>query len=311
MGIELKKLTILDSMYLEKYNRLRPVYISERQPVNSIIWEEFYDTHYYRNDTYMMFVIKSRNRNCPMMPLCKTEDILEVFKEIKQHWNHVLHEPLNMYLMDATFIETLKTIPGFTEEFDIVDDRDTYDYIYDADKLRTLSGKAYHKKKNHLNSFLKNYAGRYEYKTLNCSDIEEIQAFHDTWLDNRDYEDRHNSMRLEENGIHRLFQNCGIVDCELGGVYVDGKLEAYTIGSYAPEIQCAFIHIEKANINISGLYNFINQQFLLHSFPEAKYVNREDDLGQEGLRKAKLSYQPIRLESKYHIYQKVTAVKSK
>jgi hypothetical protein len=118
-------------------------------------------------------------------------------------------------------------------------------------------------------------------------------------------------MRLEENGIHRLFQNCGLIDCELGGVYVDGKLEAYTIGSYAPDIQCAFIHIEKANINISGLYNFINQQFLLHSFPEAKYVNREDDLGQEGLRKAKLSYQPIRLESKYHIYQKVTAVKSK
>ncbi len=310
MGIELKKLTILESMYLEKYSCLRPIYISERQPVNAIIWEEFYDTHYYRNDIYMVCVIKSRNRNCPMMPLCKTEDIPEVFREIKYHWNQELHEPLNMFLIDSTFLDALKTIPGFTDEFDIVDDRDSYDYIYDGEKLRTLSGKTYHKKKNHLNSFLKKYDGQYEYKTLDCSNITEIEAFHNTWLDDRDYEDKHNSIHLEENGIHRLFRNCGLIDCEIGGVYIDNRLEAYTIGSYAPDIQCAFIHIEKANINIPGLYNFINQQFLIHAFPKAKTVNREDDLGQEGLRKAKLSYQPIRLETKYHIYQKITGAKT-
>ncbi|QHQ61143.1 DUF2156 domain-containing protein [Anaerocolumna sedimenticola] len=310
MGIELKKLTIMDSLYLEKYNNLRPIYISERQSINAIIWEEFYDTHYYCNDMYMMCVIKSRNRNCPMMPMCKIEDIKDVFMEIKSHWNQNLHEPLNMYLVDGVFLEILKTIPGFMDEFDIIDDRDSYDYMYDAEKLRTLSGKAYHKKKNHLNSFLKNYAGRYEYRSLSCADIEEIEAFHDTWLDNRDYEDKHGSMRMEENGIHRLFRNCGLIDCELGGVYIDNKLEAYSIGSYAPDIECAFIHIEKANINIPGLYNFINQQFLIHAFPEAKIVNREDDLGQEGLRKSKLSYQPIRLETKYHIYQKITGVKT-
>ncbi|WMJ89665.1 DUF2156 domain-containing protein [Anaerocolumna sp. MB42-C2] len=310
MGIEFKKLTIMDSMYLEKYNNLRPIYISERQSINAIIWEEYYDTFYYRNDTYMVCLIKSRNRNCPMMPMCKTEDIKDVFMEIKNHWNQTLHEPLNMYLVDEVFLEVLKTIPGFMDDFDIVDDRDSYDYMYDAEKLRTLSGKAYHKKKNHLNSFLKNYSGRYEYKSLSCSDIDEIEAFHDTWLDNRDYEDKHGSMRMEENGIHRLFRNCGLIDCELGGVYIDNKLEAYSIGSYAPDIQCAFIHIEKANINIPGLYNFINQQFLINAFPEAKIVNREDDLGQEGLRKAKLSYQPIKLEPKYHIYQKITGFKT-
>lgn len=304
MGIELKKLTIADCLKLESYANLRPVYISERQPVNQFIWEEFYNTHYYQNDTYMMCVINVKGTLSPMMPLCRTEDIPAVFQEIKEHWNNTLKLPFSMYLVDETFLSVLKSLPGFEEEFIIDDSRDSYDYLYDAAKLRTLSGKAYHKKKNHLNSFLKNYEGRYEFKTLCCSDVDEIQAFHDRWLNNRDYEDRHGSMRSEENGIHRLFKYCGLIDCRIGGVYIDGKLEAYSIGSYAPEIKCAFIHIEKANINIPGLYNFINQQFLIHSFPEAEVVNREDDLGQEGLRKAKLSYQPIRLEAKYHIYQR-------
>ncbi len=303
MDIELKKFNIAEGLWLQNYSDLRPVYISERQFVNQYIWEEFYDTYCYHNETFMMCTTGIKKDNCPMMPLCKLEDIPMVFKEIKNHWNNVLHKPLNMYLIDGIFLEVLKSIPGFNEEFKVVDDRDSYDYIYDAEKLRTLSGKAYHKKKNHLNSFLKNYEGRFEYRTLHCKDIAEIQAFHDCWLDNRDFEDKHNSIRSEENGIHRIFQNCGFVDCQLGGVYIDNKLEAYSIGSYAPDIRCAFIHIEKANINIPGLYNYINQQFLIHSFPDAEIVNREDDLGQEGLRKAKLSYQPIRLEAKYHIYQ--------
>lgn len=305
MGMELKKFTIMDSMRLQAYADLRPIYISERQFVNQFIWEEYYDTHYYTNNTFMVCITGAKKGNCPMMPLCKTEDIPMVFNEIKDHWNNVLHQPLNMYLIDNVFLEALSMIPGFTDQFKIVDDRDSYDYIYDANKLRTLSGKAYHKKKNHLNSFLKNYEGRYEYKALCCSDIKEIQDFHDRWLDNRDFEDKHNSIRSEENGIHRIFKNCSFIDCEMGGVYVDGKLEAYSIGSYASDIQCAFIHIEKANISIPGLYNYINQQFLIHAFPDAEIVNREDDLGQEGLRKAKLSYQPIRMEAKYHIYQQI------
>ncbi|MDF2588820.1 MAG: hypothetical protein K0S41_2661 [Anaerocolumna sp.] len=302
MSIEFKKLTIFDGMRFDNYNDLRPVYISERQFVNQLIWEEYYNTQYHYNTTYMMCITGNKELS-PMMPLCKLEDIPTVFAEIKEYWNNTLNQPLNMYLIDETFLETLKMIPGFTEEFRVVDDRDSYDYIYDAEKLKTLSGKAYHKKKNHLNSFLKNYEGRFEYKTLCCSDIDEIEAFHDRWLINRDYEDKHNSIRSEENGIHRIFKNCGMIDCQMGGVYIDGKLEAYSIGSYAPDINCAFIHIEKANINIPGLYNYINQQFLIHAFPDAKFVNREDDLGQEGLRKAKLSYNPIRLERKFHIYQ--------
>ncbi len=87
----------------------------------------------------------------------------------------------------------------------------------------------------------------------------------------------------------------------MGGVRIDGELKAYTIGSYIPSIQCAIVHIEKADVNYKGLYNYINQQFIIHEFPDAVVVNREDDLGQENLRQAKLSYRPVRLEEKYTI----------
>jgi hypothetical protein len=156
MWIELKNFTTEDCMRLQNYADLRPVYVSERQIVNQLIWEDYYDTHYYRNETFMMYVTGIAKGMCPMMPLCKVEDIPKVFEDIKYHWNNVLGNPLNIYLIDTAFQEVLNTIPGFAEEFKVVDDRDSYDYIYDAEKLRTLSGKAYHKKKNHLNSFLRN-----------------------------------------------------------------------------------------------------------------------------------------------------------
>ncbi len=89
----------------------------------------------------------------------------------------------------------------------------------------------------------------------------------------------------------------------MGGVRIDGELKAYTIGSYVPDINLAIIHIEKADVNYHGLYNYINQQFIIHEFPDAMYVNREDDLGQDNLRQAKLSYRPLRLEEKYTLQE--------
>lgn len=78
-------------------------------------------------------------------------------------------------------------------------------------------------------------------------------------------------------------------------VYVDDVIEGFTLGTYLREEKTAYIHVEKANPDIRGLYAFINREFLKNCFSEAEYVNREDDMGLEGLRKAKLSYNPIEL----------------
>lgn len=306
MNMTFNQFTAYDEERLNKYASLRPIYISERQFINQFIWENYYNTTYYCNNKYLIYVSNRDGNMIPMMPFCKLEDIPDVFTEIKNYWNYDLDLPLSMYFLDKPFIESLKANPSFEEEFEIIDDRDSYDYIYDAEQLKALRGKKFHKKRNHLNRFLRTYKGRYEYKTINCNNIEEVDAFFQIWLNNRGYEDIQDTIQSEDIGVREVFQNCNELDCKLGSVYVDDVLQAFTIGTYDPSIECAFIHTEKANTQITGLYNFINQQFLINAFPDAKLVNREDDLGQPGLRKSKLSYRPIRLEEKYFIKQKTS-----
>ena len=89
----------------------------------------------------------------------------------------------------------------------------------------------------------------------------------------------------------------------MGSIFVDGKMEAFTMGNYNELEEMAFICVEKANSQIPGLYQTINQQFIVQEFPDSRVVNREDDVGLEGLRKAKLSYNPIGYAEKYTVIQ--------
>jgi len=112
------------------------------------------------------------------------------------------------------------------------------------------------------------------------------------------------SLDYEVAGIHDILKNCSSLYVRMAGVYIDGQLEAFTIGSLNVRENMAVIHIEKANPEIRGLYQFINQQFLINEFPEAELVNREDDVGMEGLRKAKMSYCPIGFARKYMVRER-------
>ena len=112
------------------------------------------------------------------------------------------------------------------------------------------------------------------------------------------------SLDYEVAGIHDILKNCSAFNVPMAGVYIDGELKAFTVGSLNERENMAVIHIEKANPEINGLYQFINQQFLIQEFPEVTLVNREDDLGQEGLRHAKMSYNPCGFARKYLVQQK-------
>ena len=289
---------------IKEYASLRPIYISEGQFLNQYIWTDFYDTKYVQKDKYLFLLVTINGQTAAMMPYCKQEDIESAFWEMKDYFNTVLGIPLYIHLADRSFVETMMQSERFMEEFNIEEDRDSFDYVYEADKIKSLAGKEYSSKRNHLNAFLKEYASRFEYRSLSCSNTEEIKEFHLRWLDDRGVSDNSNFITSEEKGVFRIFEHCFLLDSKIGGVYIDGKLEAYSIGCYNPATKYAYIHIEKANPEIRGLYNYINQQFLIHDFPDAEFVNREDDLGQEGLRKAKMTYRPIYLAEKYIIKQK-------
>lgn len=284
----------------QKYEALRPCFMSEGHFLNQFLWENYYNTKFATDDIALYLFFERNGKKGAFCPLCSVDHLPMAFERMKQQFHDVWNTKMNVYLIDSLTKDVWQSA-GLLSGFTVKDDRDSADYIYEAEKLKTLSGRALHKKKNLVNAFMREYEGQYHYETLGCGNIEEVKDFHEKWLDERRIDDKYNCIDNEEEGVYRLLGNCKSVDCRMGGIRMNGELIAYTIGSYCESISCAFIHIEKAKSDIKGLYNYINQQFLIHEFPNARYVNREDDLGQENLRQAKLSYKPIRLEEKYYI----------
>ena len=162
------------------------------------------------------------------------------------------------------------------------------------------------KKRNHINAFFKDYEGRYTYKLLDEKDFNGCLELLKEWTINKEEHDEFDEgMDDESIGIRKIFENYKYLKnlLKIAGIYVDGKLEAFTMGELINP-NMALVHIEKANPNIRGLYPYINQQFILNEFENVEFVNREEDLGIPGLRKAKLSYHPVKFVEKYTVMEK-------
>lgn len=297
----LHELKSVDYNMLKWYFSFRHPETCENVILDSYLWKDYYDTRYYFNDKGLMWIFSNKDETFTNIPLCRAEDLEECFYDIKEYFNNILGTKLKLYLADEEAVNILK-LPE--DKFIVEEDRRYFDYIYDAEELRNLSGKKFHKKKNHVNGFMREYEGRYEFKILSCEDINEIIGFLNEWKDARSIDDEYNRVDYEIIGIQSVLKNCELIKFKIAGVYIDGKLEAFSMGSYSKEEKMAYIHVEKANPEIRGLYAFINQQFLIHGFYDAIKVNREDDMGIEGLRKAKMSYNPIYLAKKYTIFEK-------
>ncbi len=283
---ELRELKPTDYELLKKYYSYRYPGTCESVITSTFIWNIYYKSKYYINEYGLVFVHSLKDELFTFTPLCKIEDMKACFMDAKKYFNDVLGQKLKLYAIDEEAADNLR---DFEDQFDIVEERMYFDYLYDADGLRNLSGKKYHKKKNHVNGFKKEYDGRYEMRVMTRDDMEEIFEYLDKWHSLRIIEDEYHRDDYELKGIKYLIRECDMLDYKMFGIYVDGVLEGFTLGTYSAEEKTAYIHVEKANPNIRGLYAYINQQFLINCFPDAQFVNREDDMGLEGLRQAKMS----------------------
>lgn len=268
---------------------------------NIYIWAHYYNLKYIKTSTGLIWIYSPAFETFTTAPLCAPEHTQENFELALAYFHEVLHKKLIMYVVDESFIQNVD-LPS--DRFEVKEDRAYFDYVYDAEKLRSLSGKKYHKKKNHVNAFIKEYEGRYEARILTFSDMDAIWSCVQRWYEAKESDDPYHREEQELAGLYELLTKCRVLPYQMFGVYVDGVLEAFSLGTYDEETETAFIHVEKANPQIRGLYPFINQQFLQTAFPNAKRVNREDDMGLEGLRTAKLSYHPTELIKKYTIIEK-------
>lgn len=172
-------------------------------------------------------------------------------------------------------------------------DRDNSEYLYSGEKLRTLAGKKMHGKRNHYNRFVKNQI--YDIRPLE-ENMSAALALAERWIVGKE-----SKYTLDEiEGLKLLFKHWDILPIKGLAVFIDGVCQAFTITEDMPN-NGVLVHVEKANDDIPGLYSFINSesQQLLH--PNADIVNREQDMGLEGLRKAKQSWRPIGMVDKFTI----------
>ena len=300
MNLEFKPVVAEDIDKLRPFYGLRPNKACDSVFLDCFLWKDYYQVQCAVSENRAaLWLMEKDGQVSTSMPMCKEEDLPYFFNQPVEYFAQVLHKPFYIALADEEAVEYLKLDP---KVYEVEEQADLKDYLYDGEAMRTLSGKKLHKKKNHLNGFLREYEGRYEYRRLCCSDRHEVWRFMEEWRQNKvDANAMDASLDYEVAGIHDILKNCSSLRVPMAGVYVDKKLEAFTIGSLNELENMAVIHIEKANQSIKGLYQFINQQFLIHEFPDAALVNREDDLGMEGLRKAKMSYNPIGFARKYSV----------
>ena len=158
-----------------------------------------------------------------------------------------------------------------------------------------LSGRRYHSKKNHLNRFIKSY--EFEYLNLDVELVECFLDMQEEWCQLNECTDD-TSLLSEDYAIHTALTCFEDMDFSGGAIRIDSKLEAFSLGEPLNN-KTAVIHIEKANPEIPGLYCAINQMFCSNAWSHMAYINREQDLGIEGLRKAKASYYPHHMVNKY------------
>jgi hypothetical protein len=291
--LQFKKLTLEDKQILEKYLNNFNYNSCEYSFTTLYIWKDACKIEYaIYND---VLIIKKKDfdgSNHFMQPIgYKIEDLKEIIETLKVYKKEFEMECLFKDI-EESFVEDLKMVYG--NSLEILEDRDNFDYVYESEKLMSLSGKKLHAKKNHYNQFIKNYT--YTVKELKDVKIEESLEALNYWLNQK--EDKSEYLSYEIKAIENLLRNYEKFQFKGIAVFVEDKIVALTIGEKVSD-NMAIIHVEKADSDIKGVYTFINKYFVENYFNDVKIINREQDLGIPGLRKAKESYKLFEFVKKY------------
>ncbi|WP_394027299.1 DUF2156 domain-containing protein [Desulfovibrio falkowii] len=187
-------------------------------------------------------------------------------------------------------------LPGLV---DAEEDRGQWEYLYKQEELADLPGNRFHKKRNHYNSYIKNY-GEPDYHDLDDRMIEDVLAVQDDWCQWHECEDSP-SLRAENEAINRVLSHWNSFRSLVGGsLYVDGKMVAFSVGENLDGTSLG-VHYEKGLSGFKGVYQTINCTFARRAGTGFTYINRAQDLDEEGLRQAKMTYMPTDFLRKYKV----------
>jgi len=183
--------------------------------------------------------------------------------------------------------------------FRVEEDRANFDYVYASKDLAELKGKRYDGKRNRIRKF--ETTCPHEYAALAAADVAGCVRLFEDWFEGKANGDPY--MKAEKKAILRALESYDALGLKGGVVKVGGRVEAFTLGMRLTD-DTAVIQIEIANPGLVGLAQWINREFVRREWTGFPFINREQDVGIDGLRQAKLSYQPARLVKKFNLYRR-------
>ena len=289
--VSFKRPELTDRALIQSYFEKAPSRSCERTFVNVYRWSRHYKVTFAVIEDSLVFK-NGETEPAFSYPAGEEQNVKRAI-EFLMEYTKERDLPFKLYNVTEKNFEQLNS--WYPDKFEIEYVRDIADYVYETEKLATLAGKKLHGKRNHINKFIKTNPD-WSYEPLSDENMEECFQMALKWRTQNGCEDdveKNAEMCVALNAL-RLYKELE----QVGGVLkVAGEVVAFTIGE--PLCKDTFVvHIEKAFAEVDGAYPMINQQFVQHECTDFLYVNREDDAGSEGLRKAKLSYRPAFMEEK-------------
>lgn len=253
------------------------------------IWQEPYEVE-IAFDNNMIFVRSGIKSKSYLLP-CGSGDLKKAVDEMFEFDKN----PLKFHSLtekQKLFLE--ENYPG---RFEFAENRDMEDYVYTAESLMNLKGKKLSSKRNHINRFVADNPD-WKYENIDSGNIKEVNKMHEEWCSMAEIADRP-GLAEETIAVKKAIEYYEPLGLSGGLIRAGGRVVAFSMGDKLNE-NTFLVHIEKAFNNINGAYPIINREFVIHNCAGFEYVNREDDAGDEGLRRAKLSYRPAEIVKKYN-----------
>ena len=294
----MQKLTCTDKPTFDKFFGSRYYENSGYTFTNFFMWRKMRDYRWAIEDEVLYIFSSNEEIFAAWQPICEPEKMQDAITKILRVAEEQRGDKKFMFVVvEKIFADELARYPH--AKFNITAERDRFDYVYLAQDLINLSGRKFHGKKNHLNAFRKEYPDA-RYVSITEEIIPKCREELNNWYEIHKRANPDNSfICYEQAAIHEIFDHFDKFKLKGGAILIDDKVVAFTFGERLNS-DTAVIHVEKATPEIRGIYAAINQNFVAHEWADMIYINREEDMGIDGLRRAKESYRPVKLIEKFN-----------
>ncbi len=283
-----KILTKENCSLLDRYKPFMNPHKAISSPTMLCLWKDYLGIELCEKDGFL-YIFEREHGNIAYTPV-GNGDFAIALKNIKEYQQSVNGKTMVVGINEDE-------LPLFRKlGIEPVENDERHEYVYLRENLALLPGKKYHKKRNHINKFTNQY--NYTYERVDEKNIHEINDFIDKWF----YEKKDEltaELSHEKNVLINFITFIDHINYKACLLKVNGEIAAFSAGEKLAD-DMGVIYFEKAIDQYKGAYPVINQQFIVNEFKDVKYINRQEDLGIEGLRKAKKSYYPEFMVKNYY-----------